>query len=269
MTPSEPIADRNMIVVLPVCDRDGFMMTKNLLWMADLDGVNQFDAVVSLDSSTYTTMAKEVVDAARKAFRTVTVFKYDMPPETKWPNGANWAFQSTAWRMIQFGRPWFWLEADCIPLRPGWLKVWQAEYDRCSKPIMGAVIKERGWINGTAVYPHNFCDLSPRAMKATDLAWDFMCWPDIAKITHNSNHLMEHCWGIVEGKPSPHSGVVASFPTHKELEGWVPPRAVLWHRNKDGTLIDRLRERLARQKYADSHPDSKLPKRQTVAALVP
>lgn len=269
MIPATPKNDRTMIVVLPLCDHDGCMLTKNLRWMFDLDGANDFDAVVSQDSSMYPTLARDAIAAARKAFRSVTVIKYDMPPETKWPNGANWAFQSTAWRMIELGRPWFWCEADCIPLRPGWLKIWQAEYDHCDKPIMGSIIKERGWMNGTAIYPHNFCDISPKAMKATDLAWDFVCWPDISKITHNANHLMEHCWGILDGKPSAHSGVVASFPTQKEVDDWVPSRAILWHRSKDGSLIDRLRERLDKRKYEHRHTDRKLSEGQRVASLVP
>lgn len=245
-----PKVDNRIIVVLPLCDRDCFVGTKNLHWMAELDGVMDFDAFVSQDSSTYPVLAAEFIDAARKAFRSVTVFKYPMPPETSWPFGANWAFQSTAWQMMKMGRPWFWWEADCVPLKSGWMKRWQEEYDKGGKPLMGPIIKGRGWANGTSVYPANFPDLSPGAMEATEYAWDWRMQPDTIHLTHDANHLFDHVWGIIDGQPHPSEGPPATFPTQKEVDRYVNPDAILFHRNKDGSLIDRLRERRARQIHA-------------------
>lgn len=242
-----PRTDNRMIVVLPCCDKDAFIGVKNLKWMSELDGVNDFDALVSMDSSTYQTLSKEFVDAARKAFRSVTVFKYPMPPETQWPYGANWAFQSTAWQMMNFGRPWFWMESDCVPLKPGWLKRWQEEYDRCGKPMMGPVIKGRGWVNGTSVYPANFPDLSPGAMDATNFAWDWRMERDTIHLTHDASHLFDHVWGIIDDKPCPAEGPAAIFPTQREVDKYINPDAILFHRAKDGSLQDRLRERKARR----------------------
>lgn len=245
-----PKGDNRIIVVLPLCDRDVFIGTKNLRWMAEMDGVNDFDALVSQDSSTYPVLAAEFIEAARKAFRSVTVFKYPMAPETSWPYGANWAFQSTAWHMMNLGRPWFWLESDCIPLKPGWMKRWQEEYDKCGKPMMGPIIKGRGWANGTSVYPANFPDLSPGAMEATEHAWDWRMEKDTIHLTHDANHLFCHVWGVIDGKAHPSEGPAPTFPTQREVDRYIDHNAILFHRTKDGSLIDRLRERRARQLVA-------------------
>lgn len=244
-----PKGDNRIIVALPICDRDIYVGTKNLRWMAELDGKMDFDALISQDSSTYPVLAQEFFEAAKAAFRSVTVFKYAMPPETSWPFGANWAFQSTAWQMMGYGRPWYWHEADCIPLKPGWMTRWQEEYNKCGKPIMGPIIRGRGWMNGTAIYPANFPDLSPEAMTATQYAWDWVTEKETIHLTHDAGHLLDHVWGIIDGKPCPAEGPVATFPTQKEVDKYVNPDAILFHRNKDGSLIDRLRERRARRIY--------------------
>lgn len=242
--------DNRIIVVLPVCDRDAYAGTKNLKWMAELDGRIDADAVVSEDASTFQVLAKEFREAAQKVFRSVTFFKYPMPPEAAWPCGPNWAFQSVAWHMMGFGRPWYWHEADAIPLKPGWFARLQEEYDKGGKPLMGPIIKGRGWMNGTAVYPHNFPELSPEAMAATQHAWDWVTEKETIHLTHDAAHLIDHVWGIVDDKPSPTDGPAATFPTQREVDKYINPNAIIFHRNKDTTLVDRLRERLAKQRHA-------------------
>lgn len=55
------------------------------------------------------------------------------PADAKYPDVCNQAFQ---WTAQQVSRPFFWLEADSIPLRPGWLRALEVEYLKGGKPIM-------------------------------------------------------------------------------------------------------------------------------------
>lgn len=221
------------------------MLLKNLQWMKDLDGCQPFDALLSQDPDTNRILAGQVMDAARAAFRHVDLFVYDRVPMPRWPFGPNWAFQSTAWHMHErVGRSWFWCEADCVPLRAGWLPDWFQEYGRASKPFMGAVVEGRGHMNGTAIYPPDLPEISPAAMNATDVAWDWVMRQDTIALTHHSR-LLQHCWGIANDRPHPYDGQPASFNSQAHVDRWIRPGAVLFHRSKDGTLIDRLRERKA------------------------
>jgi hypothetical protein len=235
---------RRPVIVLPCCERDLQMLLKNLQWMTELDGQQSADALVAQDPDTNRILARQVIDAARAAFQQVDLLVYDRVPSPMWPFAPNWAFQSTAWHMYQrVGRPWFWCEADCVPLSAGWLNRWFDEYEQAGRPLMGAVVEGRGHCNGTAIYPANFPELSPNAMRATDVAWDWVMRAETIAHTHPSR-LLAHCWGIVRDQPHPYEGPPASFRIQAQVDKWVRAGAVLFHRSKDGTLIDRLRERL-------------------------
>jgi len=231
------------VTVLPACDRDCQMLMKSMDWMRELDGQLPFSALVAQDAGMNKILAKQVLEKARATFVDVEHFIYQHPPTTGWPHVANWAFQHTAWHFYYtVGRPWFWMEADCVPLKAGWLRDWNAEYVRCGKAIMGAIVGGRGHCNGTAIYPPEFPELSTRAMQSSDVAWDWEMRQETIAMTHDTK-LMCHVWGVENGKPSPYGGNAASFNNQGEVDAWVCPEAVLFHRSKDGTLIDRLRER--------------------------
>jgi hypothetical protein len=79
-------------------------------------------------------------------------------------------------------------------------------------------------------------------MTASHVAWDWEMTGEIIHLAHNSRQMC-HCWGIVNGQPSPYEGPAASFSAQEQVDRWVPPEAATFHRSKDGTLIARLRER--------------------------
>lgn len=234
--------NRQPVVVLNACDRDCQMELKKLAWIDELGGCKHFDCLVAVDATMNKILARELVNAARKVFHTVQTTQYNPPHMTNWPLAANWAFQWAAWAMFEDGRAWFWFEADCVPVKEGWMDALADEYWKCGKPLMGSIVTGRGHLNGTAIYPHNFPELSPKAMQCTNQAWDWEMTSDIIHLAHNSA-LMAHCWGIVNGMPSPYDGPPASFTTQEQVDRWIPKGAVVFHRAKFGDLIDRLRER--------------------------
>ncbi len=232
------------VVVIPACDKDCVMAIKSLEWQYDMGACRNYRAVVARDGGMNQWLGREVVDKAQLVYGSVDVFEYDPPQIPRWPYAANWAWQATAMFVEdEIGKPWYWAEPDAVPLRPGWLDEWFGEYVKCGMPIMGSIVDGRGHCNGTAIYPANMRTLSPAAMKSVDVAWDFVMREDTAHLVHHTDKMF-HCWGIVNGMPHPYNGEAATFPTQKEVDMWIPKNAVIAHRSKDGTLIDRLRERM-------------------------
>lgn len=232
------------IVALPFCNVDGPQAIKNLQWIHEMGGCPNTAALLSYEAGTIGQWTAAMESYARASFGQVHILCYPKPPRWGWPYAPNHAFQCTARHISKFIRqPWLWLEADCVPLKAGWWDTLQAEYMRCGKPVMGPVVKDYGHVNGTAIYPADFAERSPKAMACTDTAFDWAMKPDTAPITHDASHLMCMVWGIENGVAMPHSGNAASFRTQADVDRWVCPGAVLFHRAKDGTLIDRLKER--------------------------
>lgn len=231
-----------LIVILPVCDKDARIMLKNLEWISRLGCSKGFDSVLFQDEAMNPISKRQTFDLAAACFGSVELVEYTTPPITHWPCGANWAFQTAALMAIKnLNRAFFWMEADCIPLKRDWLSRWTDEYLNCGRPIMGSIVPIMGHCNGTAVYPHNFAGLSRRAMAARYGAWDTEMMRETISLTHHTP-LMCHVWGVENGRAVPFNGEPASFKTQEQVKQWVCPEAVLFHRSKDGTLIDRLNE---------------------------
>lgn len=237
--------DRDKIkVVLPACNRDIDLMLHNLRWQRDLDVRKDYGCVLSLDGSLTDSQVCELESNAWDTFSWVDTLIYPTAPNPSWPQAPNWAFQHTAHYMKGLNSPWFWMEPDCIPLQPEWLDMLNTQYYQCRKPMMGVLVPGMGHCNGTAIYPHNFCDLSKRAMLCVDVAWDGEMKHETVHLTCNAPHLICHVWGIKGGKAQPFGGEPAVFNTWKDVVKWVDLNAAVFHRAKNYTLIDRLREKL-------------------------
>jgi hypothetical protein len=232
-----------LLVVLPVCVKDADLMLKCLDWMVELDGQNQFDCLLSHDPSLGPAWMSRLRAAAQRAFRHVHEFVYPRPVRENWPDAANIAFQSTALHIqAACHQPWFWFEADCVPLQPNWLSSLWLEYRNCGHPIMGPVVPGMGHMNGTAIYPANFANSAPHAMAAGyGTAFDSDMTPDLVGRTHDCSRSFCARWGMVNGTLHPSAGPAPHFSSPQSLAQWVPPGAVLFHRCKDGSLIDQLR----------------------------
>lgn len=239
------VVESRIQVVLPVCPKDFDLMLSNLGWHRELEERKEARAVLSLDESLSVEQRELIEQLAWDAFSEVECFVYPACPNTSWPQGPNWAFQHTARHMKPTQRPWFWMEADCVPIQPNWLEVLSQEYRRCRKPIMGVIVPGMGHCNGTAVYPSNFCDLSRKAMQCTDTAWDGIMKEETIHLTYDASNVMCHVWGIRGGQARPFGGEPAVFKSWRDVERWVNLSAVVFHRAKNTSLIERLREKIA------------------------
>lgn len=232
-----------LLLVLPFCSREVSLLLKLIHWMKELDPESNTDVLISYDLGTNLRQVKMVKDAIMGAFANWSELCYPVPPKHYF--APNWAFQCAA-RFISGSttRPWLWFEADMTPLKPGWRAGLQAAYISSKRPCMGVLVPGMGHMNGTAIYPHDYAKWAHSAMTCTNGAWDMAQTRDITGSVHEASYIMQHAWGVVGGKLHPSQGQAPSFPTEKEMER-INPKALTFHRCKDGTLIDRLRERKA------------------------
>lgn len=232
-------------LVFPVCNRDSKLLILNLEWMAELDGKQDCPATLFWDPTLDRKVLARIRELGKMAFDPWYEFQCPPPRRAVWPDAPNHMFQTAAKRMRRTNKSWFWYEADAWPLKSGWLPILEAEYVACGQPVMGSLVKALGHINGCAVYPWNFCDMSRLAMSCTNVAWDSASRPDIDGKFHDAGHLMFHAWGIIADRIVDFgSNTPPSFDGERMKQ--IPETAVFLHRCKDGTLVDQLRKRRQR-----------------------
>ena len=226
-----------MLVVIPVCHKDEALVLKNLEWVAELDGQVDRKVLVTYPRGfDWTTIGIK----AREVFGDISFHEYDeWAGDPKWPHPQNWAWQSTARSLANQDLPWLWWEADSTPVQKGWFDVIREEYKAGGKPFMGCITDpingNQPHMNGVGVYPANIAEYSTNAMLCRAAPFDIVIWPDIQGRTHRANHLIQHHCRV--------NGDSTHFPTSASVDDIVHPGVVLFHRCKDGSLIDRLRER--------------------------
>lgn len=158
-----------------------------------------------------------------------------------WIAGANSLFFAAALHVEQnhLG-PWVWMEPDAIPLRTGWLDAVQDAYAKCGKRFMGAVIaanlhgQPHTYMNGVAVYPENLWNEFRNAgNEAFDVVLSRRYMPECA-----NSALFQCMWGQKDLPPTFTIGKYKGG--HVYTKQNLDARAVIFHRNKDGTLQNLL-----------------------------
>lgn len=241
----------SLVLILPFCSKDGALAVRNLLWMEELDGKLPFDCVLSHDTETPATVVRDMTLIATRVFNKVDVFWYPPAEKRHWPAGPNWAWQNVA-RYIEavVKQPWLFLEADAIPLRKRWLHDIAEEHARVGKAFSGHVVDGMGHLNGSCVYPPNVAAFSVGAFRTEETAWDVVLGADLhlreggmSPYVHAAHTLFAHCWAINKdtGKAWNGAGEVASFRSMNDLLRLVDVTMAIFHRCKDGSLIDWLR----------------------------
>lgn len=230
-----------MLVVIPFVDRELSLVIKNLRLCLKWEQSVPYECLLSYESTTDPSSAAAM---AAKYFSKVNHFKYDPAPVKKWPDAPNWAWQSTA-RHIEanYKEPWLWWEADAVPLKKGWIQAIEESHLESGKAFSGHVVEDMGHFNGVAVYPPNISHFAYKAMLCRVAAWDYVLKEETGGHVNAVNHLIAHVWNLdPQGNPLNDEGVPASFPSQKEIQRYISPSQVLFHRCKDGSLQDRLME---------------------------
>jgi hypothetical protein len=238
---------------------------KNLLtFIIELGGCLKHSCLLVADAAVDKSERSEVLALAQRSFSSsgslpVVARPVGFPP--------NFMFLSAARHIMQCHKSaWLWLEPDCVPLVPGWLDALATEYDSSTKRFMGCLVEStqpgvpKVHLPGCSIYPP---DAYPHfeeieSLKREIVAWDMESAASIVPRSANTK-LIQHFWGkrnlpptFVELKRTD-----LNYPENALDLTFLKPEAVLFHRNKDGTLL-RLIQEMRRKKK--SLPDAIAPK---------
>lgn len=233
----------DMLIVLGYSHKDTAQALSLLRWMAELDGVQKKHELLLVASAVLREkVLKEVADTARRAFATVTTIQPTKSIETGWPGACNHLFRTAATYVARAGKwdYWQWIEPDCIPLVQGAFDKTEAAYIQHGKPFMGYTVHDPvDHLPGNALYPADIKQFNPFIMQVMrkgikEMAWDCIKPELTLRHTANSN-LFQHVW-VQQDTEHPQT-----FKDAKSLK-LLRRDAVFFHRNKDHSLILRLRE---------------------------
>lgn len=251
-----------MKIVLPYYSGDAWLLEKNLDWFKELDDHIDADCILATSDEK---PQERCVAKAKGLFKSVYLLRYpratcDGKVMDKWPWCQNTAFACVAQFMsnlrypnfrqthrvkhLRYDEPWLWFETDCTALKPGWFQIMADEYKRGGKPFGGHWNHDTNIFNGVAIYPPNVARYSPKALTSAlevnpqrlQSPWDAACSPEVRPHLHVMNRVMQHLWSI-DGDKCP------TFPDISAMGQWLREGVCLFHRCKDGSLIDRLREK--------------------------
>jgi len=251
-----------MIVVAPFCIKDCVSTHKNITWAYELEGKLPYKILLSYDSDVPEDWVEKINAIAENAFEGVIHFCYgEWMGNPSWPNPQNYAFQKVCWEIInKHQEPFLFWEPDAVPIRERWLHDIDRDYQKCGKPFMGHIVhgvvnQNSMHLNGVAVYPPNLHEYSTAIMLPPEgVAWDVAGSYD--GVVQNSRHskLIMNVWEIDDkNRPCTSGGIVPSFPDQKTVDDVVDFEASLFHRNKDLSLVDRLRERKNAKRSVKRH----------------
>lgn len=233
-----------MLAVLNFCSKDRDMALNLLKWIQELGDVRRHDIILLTGIATKVGgLTQELELLAHDMFGNMIPRVTDTQEERGWPMSPNNAWRDTVFLMrMKIGRPWLWLEPDCVPITPDWLDKIELEYEvalKKGKAFMGGeIMNPQHRMSGPGVY-HKYVTNYTRRMASLPLnvPFDQYFARDIVPNAHFTT-LIQNIWNVEFGKPE----TIPTFPDQESLK-LLDPNAVLFHRNKDGTLIQRLRER--------------------------
>jgi hypothetical protein len=229
-------------------------ITKKLLtWIKDLHDLGKVDknrtCLMVSDASISDEEKLVVGKMAKAAFgraRTILVAPSGPhAPTSVFLAAAEWIYKCVK-------GPFLWLEPDCIPLSWNWLGDIENAYKVSPMRFMGPLIRQQSdptlpsvHLTGCSVYPSDAFLLYDEieTLKTANVAWDIESASAIVPRCEDTK-LIRHFWGTKEQPPLfVDERKPDSLPNHQAIEFAFRDGAVLFHRSKDGTLIDLLRKK--------------------------
>lgn len=247
-----------ILVVLPYHSGDIDLAKKLLEWIAELGSCKPHSLLLCADSKVPQDQMRALMEIAKPVFNQVKTMIVTVPaPE---PNKQVWApnvmFLAAAHQVnVNYRFDFLWLEPDAIPIYPGWLDDIAEEYSECPRRYMGSVIHQEGqpglpndYLNGVAVYPNDaISDFEKiEAVKNSTQAFDTGSAASIVpKALHTTS--IKHYWGTKELPPVFVEARAPDAPKNHVTLDLVTLEAAIFHRSKDGKLIELLRAKKPRR----------------------
>jgi len=242
-----------LIVVLPVAKPDFHLAVKWIKWVKELHCSGHLTeeenftvmiyAAKSLDRTALDTLFALIDPAGHKHPGAVLKWLLEVQavgyehPELGYAAAANAMMLGALETMERLfpGHPMLCCEAYAIPVCARWHEYISKEYAACGKPFMGDFHAggDIPHMTGVAVYPPDWRAVAPSLAKILtdrpEMGWDSKCSPETVPQSHRSFRIQQ-IW-----MPPRFSA---------ETLNRLHPETALFHRCKDGTLIDTLAARL-------------------------
>jgi len=230
-----------MNVVIPFHNGDANLAIDLVKWIGQLGGIGMGYLYPICDSGT----KPENVEAVTKAVNIAGHVTSNWPAVTGWPKGSNSLFAMALNGLDgRLKLPWLWLEPDAIPLKPGWLDAISKEYTASGKRYMGNVYVcnnprlPNRLMSGIGVYPAD-AEKEMIYFTKTSQAWDVEAARFLTSVCHPTK-LIHHFWGIMGTAPTFAEKRTDTSPPNTFTLNSIHKDAVIFHRNKDGTLLKLL-----------------------------
>ena len=219
--------ESSLRIAMSVCNKDVFALKLWANWVLALGGLENTRLHLSVSDKIMSRQsASEAVETLRRAFG--RVFVYSFPDAGHgYPQAANEMFDFTMKQAALDCGPIAWMEPDCIPVKRGWLKDIQDEYDARGERFCGPIMNDH--MNGTGIYPVEWEFLAPLRGCPAGVPFDVFMGPCVKPRSHDSP-LWQH-----DGRR----------PTISSLGDYERARREgisIYHPSKDGAVIHAINE---------------------------
>lgn len=225
-----------MLAVIGFCDKDRDAALNLIRWIGELGGCKGHRLMLSFTQRVRGSYV-ELEEAAKPFFDEVLLHRCYDEDERGWPMSCNHLWLRTAYTIAQTHKePWLWMEPDAVPLKAGWMDAIAEAYTECGRPFMGCDVNTsycKQHMSGIAVYPPNVGKFTKQLYMLNTEAWDTFFAEDFMKNGAFTPLIQHVFWQDDDQKIQP------TFPDEESMK-LIDPRAVVFHRNKDQTLMEMM-----------------------------
>ncbi len=264
-----------LLLTIPYCTKDSTLALHLLRWMQELQpsGYKPHSCLIAADAEVPSSTRREIFTLARPMFAHAFAIVVPVPPDHQgWMLGSNYMFEKVSDTINQNTKlPWLWCEPDCVPLREGWLDALASAYADCPTRFMGFQVHQSNQpgmppihLSGCAIYDAQ-AHVGMKDFTQVGGAFDIAA---ANYTTPRSLHspLFQYFWGKPDLAPTFKEIKADADPENTIPMGWLNPKAVIFHRSKDGSLVDCLRQRRVAKNMP---PKSSAPKSKPAPAQQP
>jgi hypothetical protein len=253
-----------MLLILPISRIDSGLALRLAKWISTLGGGANHHLLVSCPANEQS-IAEEIQNILKSTFASTAIYVLDQEHELGWPSSANFMFKKTAGYVYARGNrlPFYWFEADNVPMKSSWLDDLQTEYNLAQKPFMGViedsfvrdpntkevVRKDGQHMNGSGIYPANFVRTSQlfdsiHTHKEAQ-PWDLYFRWEMKGHIHNSKQMINN-WKTKEYVRTSDGMIACTSIYVDHPPKYVTEAIAVVHGCKDESLIDLLETKVAK-----------------------
>ncbi len=240
-----------ILLVIPYHQKDAVLAKQLINWMGELHPEGYLHpCMLACDASVDRDTQSEIFKLAKPLFSSVELLRIPVPLDRQgWIPGSNFMFEKVAQTVQECVKlPWLWYEPDCVPLHEAWLDGLATYYYVQPRRFMGTWVDSNQagmpnrYLEGCAVYDSRAYEGMKQFTASTTVGFPIGA-AGYTVMRSTNTHLMQHFWGKPDLAPTFRETKGEGDPENTIPMGYLKPDCLSFHRCKDGTLIDILRQR--------------------------